>query len=670
MLRSPLLGLALVLGASPVAAFEGERVVFLAQDDANDASTSLRRFASQELEGGFGLDCQFLERDEAGRLKGLETLADADLFIVFADSVELAESECTAIEAYVQTGKGLLCLRSACHGFKDWVGFNNGYTGANYLGSWKDAGAPSLTVLPAGETHPILAGLDLSRLEAHGPLYRVLPLSETATALIEGRADGIREAEPVAWTSGFWGAPIFVTTLGNAADFEQAIFTDILTRATFWCMRRPLPKRRAASPVPVLGEDDSTLLFDGESLDGWVTRGGRYDGDARWSVEDGAMVGREGPGRAGGLIYTERPYRNFIISFETRIDYPFDSGVFLRMVPPGGGKGAQVTLDYRPGGQVGAIYADGFLERNEAGMARFAKDEWNEVVVRCVGQDMHITAWLNGELLTDYEMPKGTEGYAPTGLIGLQVHGGSDAPEGQRAMFRDVRLRELPDFDSELYRVDDRGILSLKDAGQEAGWETLFNGRDLEGWDPRPSAKSYSVEQGELIFPVAGGGGEIRTRRLFRDFELRLDFKIARMANSGLFLRSDPEATNSSFSGCEVQILDDFNWEEVTGTTLAPYQVSGGLYGSVAPGVKDALRPLGEWNTYDVRYVGTRLRVALNGHELYDVDTLEVPGKPPFAERVPRGFIGLQRHAPPEAKGDHFAWFRNIFVRELDGANR
>ncbi|MGB0331297.1 MAG: family 16 glycoside hydrolase, partial [Planctomycetota bacterium] len=45
-------------------------------------------------------------------------------------------------------------------------------------------------------------------------------------------------------------------------------------------------------------------LFDGKTLNGWTEKGGRYDGDADWSVEDGAIVGREAEGARGGLLYT------------------------------------------------------------------------------------------------------------------------------------------------------------------------------------------------------------------------------------------------------------------------------------------------------------------------------------------------------------------------------
>ena len=426
-----------------------------------------------------------------------------------------------------------------------------------------------------------------------------------------------------------------------------------------------VPSPTAQTPANAAFES----LFDGRTLQGWVTQGGRYDGNARWTVEDGFLTGREGPDRGGGLIYTERAYTNFVFECDVRIDYPFDSGIFLRMVPPGGGRGAQVTLDYRSDGEVAAIYADGFLLHNQEGKEKFRRDQWNRVRVRCIGRDMHIQVWLNGELVTDFQMPEGTEGYAPTGLIGLQVHGNRNDPEGSKAQFRNIRISELPDYDASAFTTDDAGFLRLTEEGAEQGWGMLFNGEDLTGWETEGGEDGYVVEDGLLVFPVSGSGGYIRTAADFRDFELRMDFKIARMANSGLFLRGDREGGDPAYSGCEVQILDDFNWESVTGSALQEWQFTGSLYASVPPGER-AMRPLGTWNTLHVLYSGSRLKVQLNGTTLYDVDTYDVPvayaNQPAFRDRAAAGFIGLQRHAPREATGEAFAWFKNIFVRPFD----
>ena len=429
----------------------------------------------------------------------------------------------------------------------------------------------------------------------------------------------------------------------------------------------PIAQTASAAPLS---------LFDGATLNGWVTSGGRYDGNARWTVEDGAITGREGPNAAGGLIYTDAFYRDFDLELDAWITYPFDSGIFLHMVPrelgvaQGGGKGPQVTLDYRPGGEVGGIYADGYLFHNVQGSALWKRDAWNHLRVRCIGDPLQITFWLNGELLTDYTLPLNAGSFATEGRIGLQVHGARAEPEQSVVRFKNITLKKLDRERDGFWSVDDAGNLALTAAGKQAGWKSLFNGKDLTGWKAAGDGTGYAVQDGAIAFLVDGNSPYLMTEEDYRDFDLRLDFKIAHMANSGLYLRSARDGGNPSFTGCEVQILDDFNWEEVTGSTLKPYQFSGGLYGSVAPKAKQALLPLGEWNTYEVHFHGSRLQTKLNGQILYDVDTLKVPGDPPFAERVPAGFIGMQRHAPAQVEGEAYAWFRNLLVRPAESGPR
>jgi hypothetical protein len=85
------------------------------------------------------------------------------------------------------------------------------------------------------------------------------------------------------------------------------------------------------------------------------------------------------------------------------------------------------------------------------------------------------------------------------------------------------------------------------------------------------------------------------------------------------------------------------------------------------PGDRAALRPLGEWNTYEVLYRGARLAVALDGRTLYDVDThaLAPAQGPPFASRAARGFIGLQHQGAEHVEDVVMIAFRNLFVQRL-----
>src|SRR6185436_4138465 len=55
------------------------------------------------------------------------------------------------------------------------------------------------------------------------------------------------------------------------------------------------PSSTAAPRKPAASNTNDASLFDGKTLHGWVTRGGHYDGDADWSIEDHAITGRQGP---------------------------------------------------------------------------------------------------------------------------------------------------------------------------------------------------------------------------------------------------------------------------------------------------------------------------------------------------------------------------------------
>jgi hypothetical protein len=404
-------------------------------------------------------------------------------------------------------------------------------------------------------------------------------------------------------------------------------------------------------------------VFDGNTLSGWVTRGGHYDGDATWTVEDGAITGRQGPKGEGGLIYTERPYTEFELELDVKLDEPFDSGIFIRMAPVG--RGAQVTLDLVPKGEVGAIYSDAFLQHNPTARAKYKNGEWNHFKVRCTGADMHIETWMNGEKITDYSVPQGSAGFAPTGLIGLQVHGNRDDPPQNAARFKNIRIKDLAPANTDAFTRDADGFLKPTAWGVAQGWRSLFDGKSIAGWEEADGAGGYAVRDGLLVLTTQGASEYLRTLEEFRDFEMRIDFKIAEMTNSGLFLRGDRKGGDPAYSGCEIQILDDFNWERETKTTLKEWQFCGSLYGCVAPRTK-TLKPLGEWNTYEVKYVGSMLTVRMNGVESYSVDTLKLDNaKPPFSQRVPKGFIGLQRHAPEQVKSEAYAWFRNIYIKPM-----
>lgn len=204
---------------------------------------------------------------------------------------------------------------------------------------------------------------------------------------------------------------------------------------------------------------------------------------------------------------------------------------------------------------------------------------------------------------------------------------------------------------------------SLSEEEAKEGFVLLFNGRNLDGWLPENSG--YEVRDGLLVCPK-GCKQNLFHSREFSDFVLRFEFRLDRGANNGLAIRA-PATGNPTYDGMEIQIIDDDHYLEVHNYRLQPWQKHGSIYG-VVPATPGALRPPGEWNEQEVRAVGSRITVVLNGRTILDTDLSTVTDtadgkgleKHPGVRRR-SGRIGFLGH------GDEVA-FRNIRIRDLSPA--
>lgn len=207
------------------------------------------------------------------------------------------------------------------------------------------------------------------------------------------------------------------------------------------------PPEDAAQQSGAADSDDFVSIFDGETLEGWERHMG-LPGEqvgGKWEVVDGAIVGDQDPPGHGGFLVTTEEYGDFELALETKLDYPVDSGIFLRVGEDG--KSHQVTLDYREGGDIGAIYlpwTQGSVMSNPDGVDHFEENVWNDLRVRIEGEPSRIRFWVNGELVTDFQHTEATtQGVPRRGTIGLQVHPGESYEAGKKVRFRNIRIRRL-----------------------------------------------------------------------------------------------------------------------------------------------------------------------------------------------------------------------------------
>ncbi len=181
--------------------------------------------------------------------------------------------------------------------------------------------------------------------------------------------------------------------------------------------------------------------------------------------------------------------------------------------------------------------------------------------------------------------------------------------------------------------------------GDEQGFVPLFDGKTLNGWIlVHGKGRGYVVEDGAIVCP-ADGGGNLFTEKEYADFVLRLEWRLWEGGNNGIGIRAPLEG-DAAYAGMEIQILDD-EAPVYQRMRLKPAQYTGSVY-DVVPARRGFVRRNGVWNEMEIRAVGRRVQVTLNGElitdaNLEDVKDPEVLKKHPGLQRS-SGHIGLLGH--------------------------
>jgi len=219
--------------------------------------------------------------------------------------------------------------------------------------------------------------------------------------------------------------------------------------------------------------------------------------------------------------------------------------------------------------------------------------------------------------------------------------------------------------DSQYLKIDIENYIDSM--GDEEGYVSMFNGKDLTGWQgfvANPIKKkemssyklkklqeqankkmheNWSVRDGSIVFN-GKGANLCSVKDDYGDFEMIVDWRITKKGDSGIYLRGTPQ----------VQIWD-------TSRVDVGAQVgSGGLYNNQkhqSTPLVVADNPIGDWNTFRIRMVGDKVTVYLNGILVVDNVTMEN-----YWDRsipiFPTGPIELQAHGTDLA-------FRDIYIKEL-----
>jgi hypothetical protein len=220
------------------------------------------------------------------------------------------------------------------------------------------------------------------------------------------------------------------------------------------------------------------------------------------------------------------------------------------------------------------------------------------------------------------------------------------------------------------------------------GFVALFNGKDLSGWKvPEGDNGHWKVKDGVIDYDAkseAKGEKSLWTEKAYGDFVLRIDWRLKEEPG---FKHAVPVILPSGDNKVEdgkpvtVEIDDVDSGVYLRGSSKSQVNIwmwpvgSGEVYGyrtdkSMPPEVragvtpkKNADKPRGQWNTFEITMKGDKLRVVLNGEEV--ISPVELP------KVAKEGPIALQHHGLWDAKSEQWkvppslVQFRNIYIKEL-----
>lgn len=211
---------------------------------------------------------------------------------------------------------------------------------------------------------------------------------------------------------------------------------------------------------------------------------------------------------------------------------------------------------------------------------------------------------------------------------------------------------------------------ALTASDRDAGWQLLFDGKTMSGWrgfkmDSVPS--SWRVEDGTLALDISGGepsGHDLITTAKYDNFDLELEWKIAKGGNSGIFFHATEADGAIYWTAPEYQLLDDANFKP-DGDKLD--ESAGSVY-DLYPIPRHLAKPAGEWNSTRILVQGNHVQQWLNGVETADyvIGSADWNARVAGSKFAPHagfaksatGYIGLQDHGFDVA-------FRTIKIKVL-----
>jgi hypothetical protein len=167
-----------------------------------------------------------------------------------------------------------------------------------------------------------------------------------------------------------------------------------------------------------------TKIFNSNDLKGWHFSRSTHQGTTpNFNVKDGAIVARQNPFGQGGLLMTNKKYKNFELYIEVKIDSFANGGIFLRSNEGGAAYQIELVLPGGTGDLIGERIPVSVPVQATKREQVWKANDWNSFRIRMTGAVPHLTLWINGVEMWDVQQTKNDFlGEETEGMIALQCH--------------------------------------------------------------------------------------------------------------------------------------------------------------------------------------------------------------------------------------------------------
>ncbi|NQT81819.1 DUF1080 domain-containing protein [bacterium] len=328
-----------------------------------------------------------------------------DVLVLYDMWQPITEGQKKAFLKVLEKGKGLVALHHSMASYQEWPEFYEIIGGKFYLNDRVEGGVKySKSGVAFGKKvnvevtkdHPITHRMDDFVIEDE--VYNNFRVAPDVNVFLTTKEPS--SGPKIGWTKLYGKSRIVCMQSGHDSKvYNSPGYRQLIYRAIRW-----------ASPPKGL-----IPLFNGKDLSGW-----EKVGNAKWSVQDGVLVGEQNDDGGVGELLTEKSYSNFVLFVDFKVEWPANSGVWFRYQAPDKAYQADILEWKDPVCWSGTLYCPGkmFLAMN-MDEKLVDKQGWNTFFI--LAYNDHLVIFLNDKKVADV-----TDDTTDNGKIGFQVHAGDE----------------------------------------------------------------------------------------------------------------------------------------------------------------------------------------------------------------------------------------------------